>query len=275
MGKKRAFLCADEISEDFSYITDGFQNDEVKDPFVIAVDVADARLLGKVEESYGDKVDLGIDHHASNTLFAKNTYVEDRAAACEIIFELAADMGYKSNEYFRNCIYTGISTDTGCFRYQNTSALTFRIAAELMEQGIDSKTINKLMFEKKTKSFLELERLSRETLEYHFDDKCAIITITQEMYEKSGADEHQVYPITALPRQIEGVVVGAVMKEKPDGTFSISVRTDGDVDASEVCARLGGGGHKGAAGCHPRCDCDEAKEMLLASIKKSLDGLKK
>ena len=275
MGKKRAFLCADEISDDFSYITDGFQNDEVKDPFVIAVDVADARLLGKAEESYGDKVDLGIDHHASNTLFAKNTYVEDRAAACEIIFELAVDMGYKSNEYFRNCIYTGISTDTGCFRYQNTSALTFRIAAELMEQGIDSKTINKLMFETKTKSFLELERLSRETLEYHFDDKCAIITITQEMYEKSGADEHQVYPITALPRQIEGVVVGAVMKEKPDGTFSISVRTDGDVDASEVCARLGGGGHKGAAGCHPRCGCDEAKEMLLASIKKSLDGLKK
>lgn len=275
MDKKRAFLCADEISDDFSYITDGFRNDEVTDPFIIAVDVADARLLGDIADEYGDKVDLGIDHHASNTLFARNTYVEDRAAACEIIFELAGDMGYKSNEYFRNCIYTGISTDTGCFRYQNTSALTFRIAAELMEQGIDSKTINKLMFETKTKSFLELERLSRETLEYHFDDKCAIITITQDMYEKSGADEHQVYPITALPRQIEGVVVGAVMKEKPDGTFSISVRTDGDVDASEVCARLGGGGHKGAAGCHPQCGCEEAKELLLASIKKSLDGLKK
>ena len=275
MGKKRAFLCADEISADFSYMTDGFENDEVKDPFIVAVDVADARLLGSIAADYADRVDLGIDHHASNTLFAKDTYVEDRAAACEIIFELAKDMGYKSNEYFRNCIYTGISTDTGCFRYQNTSALTFRIAAELMEQGIDSKTINKLMFETKTKSFLELERLSRETLEYHFGDRCAIITITQDMYEKSGADEHQVYPITALPRQIEGVVVGAVMKEKPDGSYSISVRTDGDIDASEVCARLGGGGHKGAAGCHPECGCDEAKELLLASIKKSLDGLVK
>ena len=275
MGKKRAFLCADEISADFSYMTDGFENDEVKDPFIVAVDVADARLLGSIAADYADRVDLGIDHHASNTLFAKDTYVEDRAAACEIIFELAKDMGYKSNEYFRNCIYTGISTDTGCFRYQNTSALTFRIAAELMEQGIDSKTINKLMFETKTKSFLELERLSRETLEYHFGDRCAIITITQDMYEKSGADEHQVYPITALPRQIEGVVVGAVMKEKPDGSYSISVRTDGNIDASEVCARLGGGGHKGAAGCHPECGCDEAKELLLASIKKSLDGLVK
>lgn len=275
MGKKRAFLCADEISSDFSYMTEGFENDEVSNPFIIAVDVADARLLGEITESYGDRVDLCIDHHASNTMFAKSTLVDDRAAACEIIFELAKDMGYKSNEYFRNCIYTGISTDTGCFRYQNTSALTFRIAAELMEQGIDSKTINKLMFETKTKSFLELERLSRETLEYHFGDRCAVITITQDMYEKSGADEHQVYPITALPRQIEGVVVGAVMKEKPDGTYSISVRTDGDLDASEVCARLGGGGHKGAAGCHPECGCDEAKVLLLESIKKSLDGLKK
>ncbi len=275
MGKKRAFMCADEASEDFSYITDGFENDDVKEPFIIAVDVADARLLGSLEKVYGEKVDLCIDHHASNTMFAHNTYIEDRAAACEIIFDLADDLGYKSNEYFRNCIYTGISTDTGCFRYQNTSARTFRIAAELMEQGIDSKTINKLMFETKTKSFLELERLARETLEYHFDDRCAIITITQSMYDESGADEHQVYPITALPRQIEGVVVGAVFKEKPDGTYGISVRTDGDVDASEVCARLGGGGHKGAAGCHPKCGFEEAKELLLASIKKSLDGLQK
>ena len=88
MGKKRAFLCADEISADFSYMTDGFENDEVNDPFIVAVDVADARLLGSIAADYADRVDLGIDHHASNTLFAKSTYVEDRAAACEIIFEL-------------------------------------------------------------------------------------------------------------------------------------------------------------------------------------------
>ncbi len=275
MGKKRKFLCADSITADFSYLTEGFCDDEVTDPFVIAVDVADARLLGSLEKDYGGNVDLCIDHHASNTLYAKNSLVEDRAAACEIIYELAQDLGFESDEYFRNCIYTGISTDTGCFRYQNTTALTFSIASQLMEQGVDSKRINKLMFETKTKSFLELEMLARETLEYHFEDKCAIITITQEMYDKSGADEHQCYPITALPRQIEGVVVGAVMKEKADGSFGVSVRTDGDVDASEICARLGGGGHKGAAGCHPQCSYEQAKELLLDSIKKSLDGLNK
>lgn len=272
-GKKRSFRCADEITANFHFLTDGFTDDEVNNPFVISVDVADADLLGSLKAEYGEKVDLCIDHHGSNTFYATDTLVEDRAAACEIIFELAEEMNYISNEYFRNCIYTGISTDTGCFRYQNTTSHTFKVASILTEQGVDSKTINKLMFETKTKSFLELERLARETLEYYFDDKCAVITVTQSMYEKSGADETQCHPITALPRQIEGVIVGAVLKEKNDGTFSASVRTDGDVDASEVCARLGGGGHKGAAGCRFECGCEESKNMLLDSIKKSLDGL--
>lgn len=274
MGKKRAFLCADEVTPDFSYMTEGFIPDEVTDPFVIAVDVADEKLLGSIKDDFSGRIDLCIDHHISNTLFAKNNYVEDRAAACEIIFELLLEMNIPSNRYIRNCLYTGISTDTGCFRYQNTTASTFVVAAQLMAQGIDSKKINKLMFETKSKSFLELEMLARETLEYHFEGTCAIITIKQEMYEKSGSDEHQCYPITALPRQIEGVLVGAVMKEKKDGSYGISVRTEDGIDASEICSRLGGGGHKGAAGCHPDCSYEEAKQLLLDSVKISLDGLK-
>lgn len=275
MGKRRAFRCADEITSDFSFMASSFIGDTCTDPFIIAVDVADDKLLGSICDEFSGRIDLCIDHHVSNTLYAKNSYIEDRAAACEIIYELAAEMGVETNRYFRNCIYTGIATDTGCFRYQNTTARTFRIAADLMESGIKSNMINKLMFETKSKSFLELEMLARETLEYHFDGKCAIITINQEMYDKSGADEHQCHPITALPRQIEGVLVGAVLKQKGDGSYGISVRTDEGIDASEICGRLGGGGHKGAAGCHPDCSYDEAKTMLLDSIKNSLDGLKK
>lgn len=272
MGKKRNFLCADEVTKDFSFMTDGFTGDELENPFVIAVDVADSKLLGALSVEYGDKVDLCIDHHMSNTFYAKNVFLEDRAAACEVVYELAKELPVEINRYIRNCIYTGISTDTGCFRYQNTNASVLRVAAEIMEQGIDGAKINKLMFETKSKSFLELEMLSRETLEYHFDGKCAIITLTQDMYKKSGSSEHECHPITALPRQIEGVLVGAVIKEAPDGSFSISVRTDEGIDASEICARLGGGGHKGAAGCRPACSYEQAKELLLQSVKKSLDG---
>lgn len=273
LGKKRKFLCADEITKDFSFMTEGFQDDEVTNPFVICVDVADEKLLGSLTELYGGKIDLCIDHHMSNTDFAKETYLVDRAAACEIIYDLIKALPVEESKYIRNCIYTGVATDTGCFRYQNTNAETFKIAAELMEKGIDSTFINKLMFETKSKSFLELELLARETLEYHFEGKCAIITITQQMYEKSGSSEHECYPITALPRQIEGVLVGAVIKEKEDGTYSISVRTDDGIDASEICSRLGGGGHKGAAGCRTGSDYIQAKELILQSVKKSLDGL--
>lgn len=272
MGKKRSFACCDEISKDFSYLTASFSPDEVTDPFIVAVDVADEKLLGSLRDIYGGKINLCIDHHLSNTLYAKNSFVEERAAACEIIYELAEEMGVELNKYIRESLYTGISTDTGCFRYQNTTPATFRIVADLMEKGIDSKKINKLMFETKTKSSLALELLARKTLEYHFDGKCAIITVTQKMYEESGSGEHECYTITALPRQIEGVLVGAVIKQQKDGKFGISVRTEGDIDASEICKKLGGGGHKGAAGANFTCPYDEGKALLLEAIKSALDG---
>ena len=90
------------------------------------------------------------------------------------------------------------------------------------------------------------------------------------MYEESGSNEHECYPITALPRQIEGVLVGAVIKEKQNGAFGISVRTEGDIDASEICARLGGGGHAGAAGCEVKENYETAKAKILDSIRMSL-----
>lgn len=273
LGKKRAFMCADEVTKDFSYMTDGFVPDELGNPFVVSVDVADEGLLGALAEKFSGKIDLCIDHHMSNTFFAKSTYLVERAAACEIIYDLALSLPVEMNRYVRNCIYTGISTDTGCFRYQNTTAQTFKTAAALMEKGIDSELINKLMFETKSKSFLKLELLARKTLEYHFDEKCAVITITQDMYKKSGSTEHECYPITALPRQIEGVLVGVVIKEKADGSFGVSVRTDSGIDASEICGRLGGGGHKGAAGCRGNYSYEEMKSLILDSVKKSLDGL--
>ncbi|MGN0526265.1 MAG: bifunctional oligoribonuclease/PAP phosphatase NrnA [Acutalibacteraceae bacterium] len=270
LGKKRKFLCCDEVTKDFAFLTDGFNNDQVSNPFIITVDVADLRLLGSLAEEFSGKVELCIDHHTSNTFFAKKTFLENRAAACELMYELILELGVEPNLYIRNAIYTGISTDTGCFRYNNVTPSTFKIVASLMEQGIDSKKINKLMFETKTKTALALDLLARETLEYHFDGRCAIITVTQDMYEKSGSNEHECFSITALPRQIEGVEVGVVIKEKKNGDFGVSVRTEGEPDASLICSRLGGGGHKGAAGCSFSCSLEEVKEKLLASIKEAL-----
>ncbi len=272
MGKKRRFMCADDVPQNFSYIYDELKNDDIIPDYIIAVDVADKRLLGNLEEQYGDRVDLCIDHHMSNTHYASVELIEDKAAASEIVFELIKYMGIETDKYIGECIYTGISTDTGCFRYQNMTSSVFRIAAELLDVGVDFKKINKLMFETMSKSLLKLELMARKTLEYYFDEKLAIITLTQDMYKKSGSNENECYGITALPRQIEGVLVGAVIKEKEDGTYGISVRTGTEIDASEICLRLGGGGHKGAAACKLKCSYEETKKQLLDSVKISLDG---
>lgn len=274
MGKKRKFLCADEISKDFRYMTDSHVDDNVENPFIVAVDVAAEKLLGAIGEEYSGNIDLCIDHHMSNTDYARYTLLEDRAAACELIYELAKHMEIPLNRYIRECIYTGVSTDTGCFRYPNTTARTMSIGAELMAEGIDAQKIIKLMFETKTKTFLALEQLVRDTLEYHFDGKCAILTITYEMYKKSGSNEHECHPITALPRQIEGVLVGAVIKEQKDGTYSISVRTDGQIDAAAICGALGGGGHKGAAGARFSVSYEEGKQQLLSVVGKAIEVYK-
>lgn len=273
LGKKCRFLCADKVPESFSYISDAVSNDDIVPEFIIAADVADEKLLGSLCDEYGKKVDLCIDHHMSNTHYAKYELLQDCAAACEIVYKLALEANIKPDKYLGECIYTGISTDTGCFKYQNTTASALRIAAELYDVGIDAKKINKLMFETVSKNLLELELLARETLEYRFDGRCALITLTRDMYEKSGSTEDECYSITALPRQIEGVLIGAVIKEKPDGSFGISVRTGIEADASEICARLGGGGHKGAAGCRLYCALEEAKERFFESAKITLDGI--
>ncbi len=271
IGKKRAFKCADKITDDFSFLTEAFCDDEIKNPFVIAVDVADAHLLGDLAEVYGKKVDLCIDHHMSNTFYAKNTYLQDKAAACEVLYELVEALGIEDNRYIRNAVYTGISTDTGCFRFQNTTASTFKVAATLTEKGIDTKMINKLMFETRSKSFLELELMVRKTLEYHFGGRCAMLTINQQMYKESGSNEHECHAIFSLPREIEGVLVGVILKEKPDGRYGVSIRTDGDIDASEICSQLGGGGHKGAAGAVLGGTYEDGKAQLLKIIEKALE----
>jgi phosphoesterase RecJ-like protein len=165
-----------------------------------------------------------------------------------------------------DCLYTGVSTDTGCFRYTNTTADTLRIAADLLELGADNVFINKVMFETKTKKKIALEREIYDTIEYCCDDKCAIISVTSEMKKKLGVGDDELEGLASIPRQIEGVLVGITMRERDEGGFKVSVRSDSHVNAAEFCARFGGGGHAAAAGCTVKGSLEEAKARLIAEI---------
>lgn len=271
LGKKAVVRCCDNVPEKYGYMGAVCEED-IEFSNIIAVDVADAKLLGKdFEMRYGDKVDLCIDHHGSNRLYAERTLLDPTAAAaCEIVLEVIRALGVQVTESIANNIFTGLSTDSGCFRYSNVTPRTLRMAADMIEAGAEHSRINTLMFETKTRTYVALERLALESMRMYLEDRCAFITITQDMFRKSGSDESEVDAIAAIPRQIEGVLVGVTMREKTDGTFKVSMRSHEGVDVSEICAMLGGGGHPRAAGCTVNGNVNTARNLVVSCIEKYL-----
>lgn len=273
-GKTAFVQCGDIIPAKYAYMGTA-DDDNVSFEKIIAVDVADAKLLGKAfEEKFGDRIDLCIDHHGSNRLYADRTLLDSSAAAaCEVILDVIRAFGVSVTKTIANNIFTGLSTDSGCFRYSNVTPKTLRMAADMIEAGAEYTKINTIMFETKTRTYVALERLALESIKMFLDDRCAFITITQDMFRKSGSDETEVDAIAAIPRQIEGVQVGVTMREKPDGSFKVSMRSHEGIDVSEICAMLGGGGHPRAAGCTVSGDADSARNSVVACIKEYFDKI--
>ena len=264
---KNARVITTNIPSKFLYLLNGVKHQSFEAETIVSTDVASDSLLGSNMEAYIGRVDLCIDHHGSNNFTAKNKYVDSNAAAnCEIIYKLLVELGVDFTEEMADCLYTGISTDTGCFRYTNTTSDTMRIVASLMDLGCNSAYINKVMFETKSKEKIQLEHAVYDTIEYCADGKCAIIYTTLDMLEKLDIGDDEMEGLASIPRQIEGVLVGITMREKDGGFFKISVRTNDNINASDFCAIFGGGGHPAASGCTIEGNLEEVKAMLKKAV---------
>lgn len=267
IGKKARVITTDRQKK-FEFLFESYSTPEFEREYVISTDVADEKLLGANRKEYEGKIDLCIDHHKSNVINAPYKYVDaDSAAAGEIIYELIPLLGAEYTKEIADCLYTAISTDTGCFRYTNTTSRTMRIAAELIDLNCDSGYINKEMFETKSKARVELEREILESMIFCADDKCAIIYTTREMTEGLGDDETE--GIASIPRQIEGVKMGITVREK-EKDYKVSVRTNDGVDACAFCKQFGGGGHVAASGCTLKGDLQSVLDTLIEAAEKIL-----
>ena len=267
LGKRVKLLNADAINEKYTHLYEGLSEESFEEEFIVSVDVAERKLLGDLMEKYADKVDLSIDHHGTGKLFAKKTYCEsESASACEIVYEIVKALGAKIDKGIADCIYTGCSTDTGCFKYSNVTPRTHRIAAELIEYGADHSRINEKMFDTKCMNSIMLERMCYESLEVFGGGKVAVITVTKEMLRKSGTDKSALDAIKPITRQIEGVEIGLTVKEEDGGASGVSIRTSENYDASAICAHFGGGGHIRAGGCEIKDTPENAKEKVIEYI---------
>ena len=273
LGKTAAVLCSDAVPSRYAFADPRLFKGEFEPQTVVAVDVASIQLFGENNgvPQYTRHIDLCIDHHAGNSGYAEFTLLDGKAAAAaELLFEVIREMGVALTPHIADCLYTGLSTDTGCFKFSSTTANTHLVAAKLIEAGAHVEELNTLLFDTKPRARMEAERIARNHLEYHLDGQCALIYLTRDEIEQSKVDPADLEELTGLPISIEGVKVGLTLRQQPGGSYRISVRTAKGVDACAIASRLGGGGHARAAGCELLGNLDNAKNAILAEVEAEL-----
>ena len=235
-----------------------------KSKYIVSVDVATEKMFS---EGLDGAIDLCIDHHPTNSHYAKKELVcPDKAACGEIVLAVIKEMCGGITQEEADLLYIAVTTDTGCFQYLNTNAATFRAAAELLEYGADTGMVNVKFFRKASRARLKLEGMIYSTMGFYRDGKISVAIITNEMLRQAGAGEEDCDDLAGLAGRAEGASVNITIRERDNGSSKVSVRTGRDVSSSDICAVFGGGGHAMAAGCTIDCPPEKARDMLLAVI---------
>ena len=235
-----------------------------KSKYIVSVDVATEKMFA---EGFDGAIDLCIDHHPTNSHYAKKELVcPDKAACGEIVLAVIKEMCGGITQEEADLLYIAVTTDTGCFQYLNTNAATFRAAAELLEYGADTGMVNVKFFRKASRARLKLEGMIYSTMGFYRDGKISVAIITKEMLRQAGAGEEDCDDLAGLAGRAEGASVNITIRERDNGSSKVSVRTGRVVSSRDSCNGFGGGGHAMAAGCTIDCPPEKARDMLLAVI---------
>lgn len=275
-GKKTTNIIIGKIPEMYSFmhgIEDCKLNSEMDRTeifdLVIAVDVAAKDRLFDMQDFYfRAKNNINIDHHITNNGFGKINLIDTHASSTgEIIYKWLKFLGLKLDKAIAQNLYVSILTDTGGFRYENTSADVFQVASELMEYGINPTEIFRKCYESKPKAMALLGAFAISNAVFVENDKIAYSVITTEDMKRLKAKGDYTEGISEALRQITTTQVAALLKEAENQTTKVSLRSK-SVDVAKVAEVFGGGGHKFAAGCTIQKPPKVALQKLLDEIKK-------
>ena len=277
MGKEAFCLCAQPLPERLQFVmteqdgvTAEYMPGNVNFDLVVSVDTASPSQLGALYEQYKGKINLMIDHHKRGTVYADN-YILPEASSCgEVIWtvfsEISEKYGKKIPERAKYLVYTAISSDTGCFRYNNVAPSTFEIAAKLLSDGVPTSDINHKLFGIKSLKQMQVEHAGFERMNFYDDGKIAVITFPYDLKRQYGAEDENLETLIDVARCIKGVEVAAVVKQPTEEKrYRVSMRSSTDFDVSKICGLYGGGGHERAAGCTLICDSILAAEITVVS----------
>lgn len=272
--KEVFILKVDETPSDFLFlpgidmIKDYEEGKEID--VLIAVDASDVDRLGKNKQLIESaKTIINIDHHISNTNFGNINIVDSNASATgELIYKIINEMKIDINEDIATCIYTAISTDTGSFMYDNTTAETHEIASSLIKYGADKENININIYQNRSLSRTKLFIKSLNNLDMFFDNQVAIIKVTQNMLKETNTTMEDTEGIISFVRDIGTVEVAILMKEINDNETKISMRSKRFINVAKLTSLFNGGGHKKAAGCTINKPIIEVDKLILNEIEK-------
>lgn len=234
----------------------------------IFVDCTDPERSGEGFRFSQGKYIINIDHHVSNSRFGDAYLVRpDASATGEIVYGVLEALGVEITPDIATCLYVAILTDTGGFRYQNTTGECLRIASQLLDRGVSAWGIAEQVFETRTVSSVILLGSAISTLKFYRRGKIAAVSVTREMLKAAGASPEETEGIIGYPRSIIGVEVALLFREDLQGRgFHVSMRSRSKVDVASVAVSLGGGGHPRAAGVLLKGDLREATETMLAAL---------
>ncbi|MDR0935356.1 MAG: DHH family phosphoesterase [Oscillospiraceae bacterium] len=237
------------------------------DPAYTAVSI-DASVASQLQKNYdGFPIGLTFDHHASHRGYAENYYVGDTASCGEVILAVLRTLNWHITPDIAYWLYVAVATDTGCFRYSNTTQATLQAGADLVRLGAPNAEINRKFISAKRRSRLLLEGAILGNLQFHDKGRVVLAFITLETLKAAGADVYDLDDIANIAAQCDGPEVAATLREMPDGTTKISVRTIGEANANDICAKLGGGGHARASGVSLSVGIEEAAALFLEACK--------
>ncbi len=268
LGKTAHVLHNDEVTDLYAPLLEGLTKTQPEEGDVlIAVDVAADSMLPKAYADLKNCIDLRIDHHGSGREYTPNEYVDPDSAACaEIIWELLLDMGADPDKKMAEAVYVGVSTDTGCFRFANTTAHTFDVSADCAAAGADIFEWNRKLFDTNSLAKLRLQAWVVDHFQLLSDGKIAICALPKSVEEEIGVNEDDLNNISGFLRSIEGVCIAALLRDVDENNTKVSIRSVPGYNAAYICETFGGGGHAGAAGASLHLPLEQAVEAVIKAM---------
>lgn len=265
------FLLPDDLTSTIPSDDEGRQLMRDADVFLVLDTAEPSRLGGVLPAAEGRRV-LVIDHHPATSSSIGDVVVcdPDACATGELAFDLIALAGDSVELREAEGLYVAIATDTGSFRFANTTARTHEIAAELLRAGVDPEAMYGRIYAQYTPARLELVRRALERLRVADDRPIAWISLRHADVAQTGAVKEDLEGIVEYARRIRGVQVAFLLRELHDGSTKVSLRSTGDADVAAVARRLGGGGHTKASGAVVPEGLEGAEARVLAEVRAAL-----